>query len=384
MLIAGIPFIYFRVMKLNVNMFRIKYTIILLLLFFGCQRQNSSTILEDFKNVNTEYVQSLDIELQNDTVLWNPLDITVFDSLAIFYDETKSTCFTIINLKNGQLIKRFGFSGRGPGEMDISAVYLRRSQQKNIFILYEANAPYRLFKYYLDSLLINEVYKPVAYYILPSNCYFNDANLINDSIVIGSYGGYNNAIYGILNCKNQLFKIRNKIIFPTDNLEYSVSDYTHWLLNVLNGKSVLNPSKNKICYFSYKGLLIDISSFNLYNYNLSSIYTKNDYFPAFKIDNRAYTQSPILTSDCRMGFNDVAATKSKILALYNGQQIVKGKNQFLFSNTILVYDWFGNPIKIIKLDKSYSHISMDPENPNVMYGLHAYDSVYISKFYLNE
>lgn len=366
-------FLNLKIIKLNL------FLLIVTLLLAAC-KQNEPKIEDELIKIKTSHISGVDIKLNNDTVLWNPLGITVFDTLAVFEDQSKSTAFSLINLTNGRLIKRFGYSGKGPGEMDILAVNLRRTQQMNTFVLYEANAPYRLFKYNLDSLVLVQRYKPESFCTLSPNYHFNDATIFNDSIIIGAFGGYKSYLYGTLNCNNRSFSVQNLITFPE---EYNSGDYKKFMMQVLNGKTVINPFYNKICYFSYKGLILDISEIKNNN-KLKSIFFKKYYFPSFFIDSRKYTRSVILKSGCRMGFNDVDANKDRIYSLFNGQQITKGNNQFLFSNTILVYDWDGNLLESIKMDKTYSHISVDPYNPNVIYGMHTYDSIYITKFFLNE
>lgn len=351
-----------------------------LIINVSCKKQSIPT--DAFKNLTTKYCKGEEIRLASDTTLINPLDIQIFDSLAICSDLAQSTGFSIVNLKNGNLVRRFAFGGNGPGEMNLLAVNFGRTNSSKYITVYEQNSPHRMFKYSIDSLIRKRIYKPKEYCCMPREASFNYPLLINDSIIIGTVENKINYLLGFLNIRDHHFLQYNPIISVKGDQHYLNKDMINWTLGRLHGKIVAKPHGNMIAYFSLKGAIMDISTINFAEAKINRSVYNNFYMPEFKIIGGKDWSKAELMRNCKYGFNDVTCTDNKIYALFNGKLASTNEITDLFSNVILVYDWSGCPCETIILDESCYAISIDPDNPDYLYALRSFDKIGIRRYKL--
>ena len=194
-------------------------------------------------------------------------------------------------------------------------------------------------------------------------------------------------MYGVFNLNsNNLF---TGIELPTlkgeNNAKYYDSTHYAWTNSVMGGELVARPkSSGEFAFFSSKGSMIQIFSVN-HESDMSVIYEKLYSLPTYEIVKHGNnTIGTKMLQDCRNGYNSIAVTHDKIYALYNGSSATTSNTMNLLANTILVYDWTGSPIEIIKLDHNFYSISIDSEKPEILYGLQSFDSVGIYKYNLKK
>ena len=73
----------------------------------------------------------------------------------------------------------------------------------------------------------------------------------------------------------------------------------------------------------------------------------------------------------------MTVTKDKIYTLFNGSD--KGD---INCDNVLVYDWDGNPMQKIILDRKCIGIAIDEDNPKILYGLYGSTNMRLVKYKL--
>ncbi|TKC12413.1 hypothetical protein FA048_01995 [Pedobacter polaris] len=354
----------------------------------GCDpSRDEEDPLNDFITLPKKSLVGTDIILKSDSVLYDPRTIHVFDSLAICYDNNGYTAFSIVNLNNGSLVRRFAQTGSGENQYNINSLGLNRIiKDQQHFTVYEASTPHRFFKFDLDSLIKDSHYAPRLISVLPTEFTFIDPILQSDSIITGniSFSQLDSKVIGRYNVINKklitgidLAKSQNDIF-----KEYYDIDNIGWTKSVLGGKLAAHPKGREIANFSARGAMYQI--FNIKENNPKLIKEKLYYLPRFKILDLGHgTMKSKFTPTNRYGFNNITVTNDFIFALFNGKLTETSEANSLSSNIILVYDWNGNPVRKIILDKDCYQIAIDPQNANILYALTAFKNVGIRKFTLD-
>lgn len=341
---------------------------------FNKKFDHNTSPLKDFESLQTTVLSGEDIKLATDSILYRPYNFQIFDTLAIFNDNTGDAAFTVINLKTGELIKKFAFSGDKPSEFDINAICMNNAiNNKSTFTLLQINPPCKIFRYSWDSLLGDRSYKPTPFYYT-HNFTYSSAFLLNDSMIFGqiSFSRFDDKMYGIVNTFSN--KLITGIYLPRtgENLSFSYNDsiYYKWLKVVLNGKICHRPGSTfEFAFFSMDGAVVQIFDIDK-DYKFSMKYEKAYYLPSFQLVKGPGYIKPEMKPDNRLGFNDIAVTEDKIYTLFNGQSANEIKNEDRRSDIVLVYDWQGKPSQRIKLDKKCGRIFIDETNPKILYALY--------------
>ncbi|WP_316753691.1 BF3164 family lipoprotein [Pedobacter gandavensis] len=366
-------------------------TVLLNTVFFftGCiKKSKPDNPINDFANIKEITLKGSEIKLENDSVLYDPRTIDVFDSLAVFYDNNGYTAFSLINLKSGKLVKRFAETGSGDYKFNINSVGLSRVRNSsNEFTVYEASAPYRLFKYNLDKLLTSESYHPYLVCKLPAETYFINPIMQTDSTIIGNIGfsKLDNKVFGIWNLNNNKLTTGVDLTKSPDARfkEFYYDENIGWTKTVLRPYLAFRPMSEQVASFSTKGALFQI--FETTNDNPKILSEKLYYLPEFNIldlGNKSFKSK--LTANNRYGYNNIAVTKDFIYTLFNGKPSESSNLDVVSTNIILVYDWNGTPVKKIILDKDCFQIAIDPQNPKTLFTLTAFKNIGIRKFTLND
>lgn len=342
----------------------------ILIIQIGCSQNSTTNPIDDFENKSNISIKAKVIKLKSDTVLNDPRTITVFDSLAILNDNTTNSGFALINLKQGVLIKRFAFSGNGKNEFNINALILSKTDTFNEFTIFQANVPNRVFKYDLNKLLKSKNYQPNFTFQFPTKMIFDQALLFNDSCFVGSGSvSFNGKIFGLFEPIPK--KLTLAIPLPKnikEDEEYYSKEIVPWTISSLNGKVIKRPNENRFAFFSNRGAVVSIADVNS-DKKFKSIFSRTYYLPRFHVVIQGDLSTAKLEEGCKYGFMDVTYTKDFIYALYNDKIATTDDLQDLLSNIILVYDWNGNPVRKILLDRPCYSISIDNNKPTRLYAL---------------
>jgi TolB-like 6-blade propeller-like len=371
----------------STNCLIFKYCTFFSLLFFsaGCNHSGAryKDPVEEFGGLQEYQIKGSPVALENDSVLYDPRTIRVFDSMAICCDNTGAAGFSAINLNSGKLITRFAVAGNGTDEFNLLAVSLNPTMHaRREITLLQSNPPKRLFVYNLDSLIANKQYKPDYTVQFPKDIrYFEKAIMLNDSVILGKLNLKNDRnFFGLYdmnsNSLNTGLGIGNEAEPQKDD---SVSSL--FLNSMMGGNMEFRPDdSHEIAYFSSKGAYENIFRIDsLLHFNVIS--EKLFSLPAFEILNQGHnTYSTRMSKECRNGYNSIAVTKDRIYALYNGKSATSGDVKDLSASTVLVYDWLGKPVERITLDLDCYCISIDPNKPKVLYALNSFGKIGITKY----
>jgi hypothetical protein len=361
----------------------------LLTFLASCSKDNSQNDpILDFQASPVNQLKGSAIKLESDSVLYDPRTLQVFDSVGVLYDNNGFTGFSIINLKNGRLIRRFAETGSGDNKFNINSLRLNRVRNSNTdFTLYETSSPHRIFKFNLNSLIKKSNYYPELLYGFPSEFTFVDPVYNTDSTVVGniSFSKLDDKVFGLINLKND--KLTTGIaLTPTGNQrykEYYDLENIGWTKSSFHGNLAFRPSGEEFAIFSNQGAWYQIAEAR--QNELTLLYEKLYYFPEFHImelGKDIVKAKP--TPGNRYGFNNITVTQKYIYTLFNGKKTETTNAESFSSNTVLVYDWSGKPVRKLVLDQSCYQIAIDPFRPGILYGLTAFKHIGIHKYNIEQ
>mgnify|MGYP003618504031 FL=1 len=76
-------------------------------------------------------------------------------------------------------------------------------------------------------------------------------------------------------------------------------------------------------------------------------------------------EQPIIFSKARKnGFIDIKSSSNYCICLFSGE--VRTEVNDYGGNKILIFDWKGNPIKLIVLEQQYTNLAIDEENKRIL------------------
>ncbi len=281
----------------------------------------------------------------------------------------------MVNLNDGRLLRTFGFAGNEESEMNINAISMDNgvASYDSVFSITQANTPYKIFRYNWDSLLNIPVYKPKPIYN-STQIPFVNAYFLNDSIVFGRFltSKFDNNTCGILNLYTN--KLISGIEVPgNENYEHQSekdSLYFKYLNIRMNNRMAYRPgSFYEFACFSGKGAVIQIINVDK-NYHLKKKYQKVYYLPTFNLTVKSSGRKKIVAGkDSKKGFPSIGVSSTNIFALYSGPLLNDSEENFDMSDIVLVYDWDGNPVDQIKLDRKVVSIAVNKKKPSYLYGM---------------
>lgn len=364
---------------------RTLYSAILsMVVLFSCQKSYLNP-LDDFTDKNEIELFAKKIVLSSDTILFRPYTFQVYDSLAIFNDNTGEAGFSIIDLKSGELIKRFGFSGSEESELDINAISMENGtvNYDAVFSITQRNPPYKIFRYQWDSLITLLNYKPKPLFY-PQGFGFSHSFFLNDSTVFGkfSFSKYDDRTFGLINLSTNKLSTGVEVPGKESKKYYSEKDslYFKYLNSRMDNRVAYRPgSLYEFASFSLKGAVIQLIKVDS-DHQIEKKFQKVYYLPTFNILKGPDYTKVVAGNNSKKGFNSIAANKEDIFALYNGPLSNDSEENFDNSDIILVFDWEGNPKYRIKLNKKVQSIAIDRVGLRYLYGVT--DSLQILKFTL--
>jgi len=365
---------------MSVNRIKLSLAILFLLLAMACTKKELSP-LDDFSAFDGQVLKGKEFRLANDSILYMPYNFSIRDSIGIFNDISGSTAVTLVNMNDGSIIKKFVFSGDQESDFDINAISVNSAiNSKSDFTVLQLNPPCKVVRYNWGKLLTSS-YKPNPIYYTKKFGY-NSSFLLNDSTIFGqlAYSKFDNKMFAIANISsNTLTTGLDLPRFENKAFDHYYQDSTFYSVfkSVLNLKLQVRPGSNfEFVYFSGKGALMqifDIDRDNRFNVKYEKVY----YLPLFNVVSTPQQTRAKMLPGSKNGFNDVAVTEKKIYTLFNGSD--KGE---VFCDDILVYDWQGNPVEKLKLDRKCRRISIDENNPKVMFAMYGATNVRLVKYIL--
>jgi hypothetical protein len=316
--------------------------ILLLLLclcsFFACKKNTKDSPKELFFNeenlVEIKCYFNADSLGLIETLLCN-------DSSLIVFDYHSGNSFTIFDLKSEKYIGRFGEIGQGPGEIPLGCY---GCLNYNDFIInYDFTG--LIAKYPIDSLRSNIRFRPLKlskYDII--DAHFSRVIPINDSLFLGAGTYQSNFQFALFNKKSEIIDF-NVEIFNASNKIFNI--FHKYLSN--QGIFKKHPTQNKFVYaVNYSSNIDFVEVVNDKIQMIKSIRLRNPKITPLQ-DGKFNRIIP--NNDNSIGYIDIATSDNYVYTLYTDKKIIgeNGKNNSFSSNIVLVFDWDGNPVKILYL-----------------------------------
>lgn len=282
----------------------------------------------------------------------------VYDSVILVKDVyNKNYTVNLINAKDFSHITTTGKIGKGPNEINKSGNLIFNKQSKNSF-LYLDLGKYKFFRFKMKNILKEEQ----EYLPQPSDFKFKkgympayDMKMFNDSIIAFNGNTGRNILYFMNSDGKIVKKIGEKFYERTDDMPeiaYAMATKT---------KFAVNPDKSKIAigYGLFNKLIcLDTSGKKLFEFQ------GEEFNNNFKVKGAVITHEGLKT-----GYRKLIATDNYIFALYNGKiQWYRKDNTsyYNYPNTIQVFNWHGDPVMEINLDREIHDFLIDKEEKRII------------------
>ncbi|WDF69708.1 hypothetical protein PQ465_04835 [Sphingobacterium oryzagri] len=344
-----------------------------LLYFAGCVKKEQKTPLKEFEKLPIEEIVGKQIILNSDTILNRPLSLIVQDSVAIFYDNSQLSGLTMLNLNDGSLIRRFAELGDKATEFNTNALTIDLNYARdNEFVVYQNNVPRRIFTFNIDSIIARGDYRPAYLMEFPKELSLNEVKFLSESKYLGipSFIAGNQHQFAFFNSQKSQVTTALRLPDPADDYSkkfFSDSTYYAWLLNVLGGELKQRPHHPmEFAYFSYYNGLARVFEVSE-NGEITLISEKFNGYPKFEVLVSGEISKSKVDNDAVVSSINIATSKDRIYALYSGKK--SGLENSHLGSMVLEYDWELNPIRILKLNRECYNLTIDRNNPNLLYVL---------------
>lgn len=173
------------------------------------------------------------------------------------------------------------------------------------------------------------------------------------------------AVYALSGSDDRFVKVAPDGHKPFGEIEQISGVSSNVTTKILQGPCALSPQRKRMAWFASMG-----DAYEIYDYsdaeNMQVILARKFYLPLPRNDGA-------ITVKEHVGVTSVATSDDCIYALYIGktfEEILKEAHgqEGLRSNKILVFDWDGNPICLLQLDKELYSIAYNRER-QCLYGI---------------
>lgn len=325
------------------------------LLFFIIILINSCSNLN--KNDDFTKIFTSSNKLTSQKVIYNQDQIA--EPLSMFFHKEKlyildfysNTFISIIDLVNVNNVYHIGRKGRGPGEIQ-HPTSLLNNESMNKLELYDADGVH-LFFFDLDSAVnfIDYIPHSISFQKNSQNPY--KLISLNNSFFLGSgsYGEKRFAIYK----KDSLFKKTTN--YPKN---YEVANHKSLMSLIFQSDFIKSTNGKYMVSTISTGQILDFfkvsddSILTLKNYNFGNPVV-------IDVSKEGFESVATLPTNI-YGVVSLAATQEYLYALYSGRSSSKFKEYAYYGNKVLVFNWDGSPVKLLKLDKDIKVIAVSPDN----------------------
>ena len=288
----------------------------------------------------------------------SPYNLALFDSLLVWSDPFGEYHFTLFDIRNNKQVLRFGNIGRGPGELMKGST--GKKYKNNYYASHDPNQK-KVVLYSIPDLALGSAKHYLTTNFTDFGSFYN-ATPVNDSLFIGEIY-LDESKYALVDHNSHL--VFTGYAYPDDGKELS----SNVKFFAYQGKFYQNPAdQNLFVHIGSYGAILDflkIENNEIVRKNLLSLI-----IPKYQPLNISGARGVILDDNCIIGNCDIAVTKDFIYMLYsdnilrNEHRIDNPRN----SDTILVFDWDGQPIMCYKSDVKLYKICVSEDN-KIMYGV---------------
>ena len=299
-----------------------------IIFFISCNNKDYSSLEKYFKK------PAILIKPQRMSIdslfIGNVWDIQCTDSLMIILDKYTGYYFTLIDLQNKKVIKRFSKNGRGPNEIiDPTCLYI--DKKNNSFQLLLRN-PARIIKYNIRDIIkeSDPEYSDIISFNTKDNFFFNTTPIKKENKYVAT-GLFHTGKYGFTDKHGTLDTIIGDFI--RNGRLKNIEDYK--LGNVYQGIIKSHPDGNKVVCATTSCDLIEV--IDTKTYEIKRFYS---YLPITK----KHKQLLINSRDSRRGYVALQVTSNYIYTVFSGRTYGKDGGKAFWGNKLYVFDWDLNPV----------------------------------------
>jgi hypothetical protein len=285
--------------------------------------------------------------------LGNPFALDLLDTLLIINDwypdkNQQMEYFTLVDIKNHLVIRRFGKEGKGPNEF-LQPLDLHLNKNSGLLTTFAAGNQ-SVVSICLDSLILQGNFIVDQMNMLSHGLFTRGIRLNGNNPIYVGIGLFENAKYRILNASDENVVIDLGNIYNPPN-----QNYDNTILGmVFQGRLKAHPNEEKFVYCSSANDLLEIIDLKLQE--VSERF--ESYYPKFSVHNGRMR----FEKDNKTGYMDVAETKEYIYCLYSGRSDNEYSGLSLKANNIYVFDWNLNPIICYELDYEITAIKVTEDD----------------------
>lgn len=330
-----------------------KITFLFCIVFFGlfsCKTSSPPSLHELFEEPIPLKASIIDIPSLR---LGNPFSLDLLDTLLIINDwhpdkNLQMEYFTLLDVKNKAVIRRFGKEGKGPNEI-LQPLSAQLNKNTGLFTTFLAGNQ-SIVSVSMDSLMLAGNFIGDKINMLNHGLFTRGIRVDGKDVVYVGIGLFDNAKYRILDASGKNIVADLGKIYNQSN-----QDYNNAILGmVFQGRLKPHPHEEKFVYCSTANDLIEIV--DLKKGIIAARF--ESYYPKFRVENG----QAAFEKDNDNGYCDVAATKKYIYCLFSGRSVDEYGGQALKANNIFVFDWELNPVTSYLLDCDVQAIAVSEDD----------------------
>ena len=290
-----------------------------------------------------------------------PAGLAVVGTLLVISDPYASPHIHVIDLSTGRVVRSFGDTGEGPDEYKLPISVLADEATDRIWIGDRALG--RLTQISLDGIR-TKVWKPSVRVIqLRGTAYFDVVLSLDPKgalrFLAGDVTGGSQFIE-----LDSTGRIMQRLGPPAPNAAsmpgaLSGRLFAHVVARRPDGSILATGGVNAgdLEYYDRRGGLVD------------SVATPIHFSPSWKPGGTLEHPGLVATEDSRHGYLDLAATRSRLVALFSGRYLRKHPTDAFAGRDLQVYDWHGHLLSVYRADKALTSIAVDTIT-GLIYGTH--------------
>lgn len=324
-------------------------SVLCFLIFISCE-ENKKNIIDNFNTI--ENINHIPIELTGDSFFSKVWKIHYVDNRLIAYDVDNTFLFSVTDLDNKMMLAKFGKLGQGPGEI-LGMVTTTSMVNKNTISFFEPN----------KSILYTINYEDLSNPLLTEILSVKGIDLIMTLTPLSSdlfiaTGIFEQGRYMLLDKSGKV--ISYNFDYPTLSND-EIFTNAHKAMS-FQGELAVRPDGKRffsVCEDSEVFEIIEITQ----NNTLNKLFEFHGELGNFKPDGDGINSiSAAVSRNSKMKFIDSYCTQEYIYLLYSNRVIGDNLYKAYLANTVLIFDWNGNTIKLLNLDTDVSKIAIDGNN----------------------
>lgn len=349
----------------------IAFYIVLFLISASCKRKLDSPIM--LFNTTEKKTSNL-IKLLDKNLFAQPYRLLNIDSFIILSDFYSSKTYSLINL-NSKMSKRIGIVGEGPGEFLKGTVCKEYGNTRELYF-YNGMSK-KIYFAPIDSFIKDDNYRPK--FQIDIKFEFGSVNrlcMINENLFVVQ-GNIKGKRFGLIDRKGAL--LVNKVDFPKEDVNLKNQKFPNL---AYQGNLCVKPDNSKFTFITFKSANLGI--YEVTNSDIKIIKEINLFNPLYSWATFGKDMTSCVPNNAsKIGYLDSYCTNKYIYTLYNDKTLVDDNNEpnEFNSNLVLIYDWNGNPIKMLKLDNKVEYICVDSKD-QFLYAITSSDESYILSYKL--